>query len=190
QMLLGGIESQLERLSDTMQDVFGLAKPVGIETEPIDLGRTLDNALMQVSAAAQAAQVVIERDYPNSITIQGDARRLELVFTNLLNNAIDAMSPQGGQLSVRAYTHDGQTVVEIRDTGIGIEAAHLADVMRPFYSTKTTGTGLGLPLAARIVRAHGGDLRLESTKGVGTTVYVMFGTAQSLEDKSWEARAS
>ncbi|HET9440277.1 MAG TPA: ATP-binding protein [Longimicrobiales bacterium] len=190
QMLLGGIESQLERLSDTMHDVFGLAKPVGIETEPVDLGRILDNALMQVSAAAQAAQVVIERDYPNSITIQADARRLELVFTNLLNNAIDAMSPDGGTLIVRAHTHDGQTVVEIRDTGIGIEAAHLADVMRPFYSTKTTGTGLGLPLAARIVRAHGGDLRLESTKGVGTTVYVMFGAAQSLEDKSWEARAS
>ncbi|HEX6065633.1 MAG TPA: ATP-binding protein [Longimicrobiales bacterium] len=189
QTLLGGIESQLERLSDTMQDVFGLAKPVGIETEPIELGRVLDNAVLQIAPAAQAAQVKVERDYAGAITIQGDARRLELVFTNLFNNAIDAMTA-GGVLTVRASARDGEAVVEVRDTGVGIDAAQLADVMKPFFSTKATGTGLGLPLAARIVRAHNGELRMESSKGVGTTVFVSFAAMPNIEETPWQVRAS
>lgn len=190
QTLLGGIESQLERLYDTMQDVFGLAKPVGIEMEPIELRNVLDNALVQVSTAAQAAGVRIIRDYHDVLTMRGDARRLELVFINLFNNAIDAMSGAGGTLTVHVAARDGRAVVEVRDTGVGIDAPQLADVMRPFFSTKSTGTGLGLPLAARIVRAHDGELRLESAKGVGTTVFVTFGAVPSLEEKTWEARAS
>jgi signal transduction histidine kinase len=189
QTLLGGIESQLERLSDTMHDVFGLAKPIGIATEPIELGRVLDNAVLQVAATAQAAQVQVVRDYTDAITIQGDARRLELVFTNLFNNAIDAMSP-GGTLTVRARAQDGRVVVEIRDTGVGMDEAQLAEVMKPFFSTKSTGTGLGLPLAARIVRAHQGELRMESSKGIGTTVFVTFGAVPHMEETAWEARAS
>ncbi len=189
QTLLGGIESQLERLSDTMHDVFGLAKPVGIETEPIELGRVLDNAVLQAAPAAHASQVRIERDYADVITILGDARRLELVFTNLFNNAIDAMGA-GGVLTVRAYRRDAEAVVEVRDTGVGIDAAQLAEVMKPFFSTKPTGTGLGLPLAARIVRAHNGELSMESTKGTGTTVTVTFAAVTGIEEIPWQVRAS
>ena len=187
--LLGGIESQLERLSDTMHDVFGLARPVGLDTESLELGRVLDNAMLQVAPHAQAAQVTIERDYPGVITMQGDARRLELVFTNLFNNAIDAMSA-GGVLTVRASAQAGRAVVEVRDTGVGIDAAQLADVMKPFFSTKSTGTGLGLPLVARIVRAHNGELRMESSKGIGTTVFVTLAAGPHIEETTWEARAS
>lgn len=189
QQLLGKIESQLERLSDTMRDVFGLAKPVGINTEPVELAATLDNAFMQVAAAAQSAHVKIHRDYNHSVTINGDARRLEQAFSNLFMNAIEAM-PDGGALSVGASRENGSVVVEIRDTGVGIDSAHLADVVRPFYSTKPTGTGLGLPLVARIIAAHNGQLTIESSKGVGTTVHVRFDVVPKLEENVWEARAS
>jgi two-component system sensor histidine kinase HydH len=189
QMLLGGIESQLERLSDTMRDVFGLAKPIGIDAAPLDLAEVLDGALMQIAAAAQNAGVKIERDYTRAITVPGDARRLELAFTNLFNNAVDAMNTTGGTLTVRARDDDGAVMVEVRDTGIGIDASQLGDVMRPFFSTKTTGTGLGLPLVARIIRAHGGELKIESTKGMGTTVHVSFKWSD-LEEETWQARAS
>jgi signal transduction histidine kinase len=189
QQLLGKIESQLERLSDTMRDVFGLAKPVGINSEPVELAAILDNAFMQVAAAAQTAHVKIHRDYKDSVTINGDARRLEQAFSNLFMNAIEAM-PDGGALSVNANRENGSVIVEIRDTGVGIDSAHLADVVRPFYSTKPTGTGLGLPLVARIIAAHNGQLTIDSTKGVGTTVHVRFDVVPKLEENVWEARAS
>jgi signal transduction histidine kinase len=171
QNLLGGIESQLERLSDTMQDVFGLAKPIGMDTEALDVCAVLDDALLQCSGNAQAFNVAIVRDYRSPMEIHGDARRLELAFSNLFNNAIDAMSG-GGTLTIRARRNACHVDVEVRDTGVGIDATHLPDVLRPFYSTKPTGTGLGLPLVARIIQAHGGDLRIESKRNEGTTVFV------------------
>ena len=190
QKLVVGIESQLERLSDTMQDVFGLAKPIGIDREAVDLANVLDNALVQVSGAAQNARVRIQRQYTAPIPMRGDARRLELAFTNLFNNGIDAMAAQGGTLTVRARLHDNAVAVDVADTGAGIDEAQLPNVMRPFFSTKTTGTGLGLPLVARIVRAHNGDIRIESTKDVGTTVHVSFTAEPSAEETAWQARAS
>jgi signal transduction histidine kinase len=189
QHLVVGIESQLERLSDTMQDVFGLAKPIGIDLEAVDLANVLDNALMQVSAASQAMQVKVQRQYTGPIPMHGDARRLELAFTNLFNNAIDAMAAQSGVLTVRAQSHEQGVVVDVADTGTGIDEAQLPNVMRPFFSTKSTGTGLGLPLVARIVRAHNGELRIESRKHAGTTVHVSF-IAINTEEDAWQARAS
>jgi signal transduction histidine kinase len=190
QNLVVGIEAQLERLSDTMQDVFGLAKPIGIDLSALDLASVLDNALMQVSGAAQAAQVRIQRDYAAPIPMTGDARRLEVAFANLFNNAIDAMTPQGGTLRITAAAHDERVDIDIADTGTGMDEVQLVNAMRPFFSTKATGTGLGLPLVARIVRAHNGDIGIESSKDAGTTVHVTFAALQTPEVAAWQARAS
>lgn len=190
QKLVVGIESQLERLSDTMQDVFGLAKPIGIDLEAVDLAAVLDSALVVVSGAAQAAGVRIQREYQAPLPMHGDARRLELAFANLFNNAVDAMLKQGGSLTVRAQQNEQLVQIAVADTGTGIDEAQLPNVMRPFFSTKTTGTGLGLPLVARIVRAHNGDLQIESRKGAGTTVHVRFSAVPHTEENAWQARAS
>jgi signal transduction histidine kinase len=190
QHLVVGIEAQLERLSDTMQDVFGLAKPVGIDLEAVDLANVLDNALMQVSAASQGSGVKVQRQYAGPIPLHGDARRLELAFTNLFNNAIDAMAAHGGVLTVRVRVCEQGVEVDVVDTGTGIEEAQLPNVMRPFFSTKSSGTGLGLPLVARIVRAHNGDISITSEKNAGTTVHVSLKALSNTEEAAWQARAS
>ena len=170
QKLLFGIEAQLDRLSETMQDVFGLAKPVSVEREAVNLHDVLDNALFQLAANINTPAINIRREYGNELPmLYGDARRLELAFLNLMSNAVEAM-PGGGTLTVRVEAHGRTADVVFRDTGCGMDPTDVQKVLKPFYSTKATGTGLGLPLVARIVAAHEGQMLIDSEKGVGTTV--------------------
>jgi two-component system sensor histidine kinase AtoS len=104
-----------------------------------------------------------------------DVRAISQVLLNLLKNAVEAM-PEGGGLTVgtrleASSGEDGEAVViEIRDTGVGIEEGELRRVFRPLYSTKPRGTGLGLSFCRQVVEEHGGEIHLASRLGKGTTV--------------------
>jgi two-component system sensor kinase FixL len=103
--------------------------------------------------------------------VLGDARQLQIVFSNLLRNARDAM-PQGGSLSMTAR-HDGdQVVVSVSDTGVGISRENLDRILEPLYSTKARGIGLGLAITRSIINKHGGKLEVQSEVGTGTTFTV------------------
>jgi signal transduction histidine kinase len=94
-------------------------------------------------------------------------------FTNLIANAIDAM-PQGGVLTLRT-THDraaGRIAVSVEDTGVGTDVADLGELFSPFYTTKTKGNGLGLPVALKCVEEHGGTIRTRRNEPRGLTMVV------------------
>jgi signal transduction histidine kinase len=149
-----------------------LAKPVSVARETVNLSDVLNNALLQLAGNTTTGAITVRREYAADITeLQGDARRLELAFLNLMNNAVDAM-PDGGVLTIRATATEDAIEISIADTGCGIDKADVQNVVKPFFSTKASGTGLGLPLVARVVAAHYGRLHIESEKGEGTTVRV------------------
>jgi signal transduction histidine kinase len=88
-------------------------------------------------------------------------------------NAVEAMTPGGGHLTIVTQVLRGDSVeVSVTDTGHGLEPEQVEKALKPFYSTKPLGTGLGLPLVARIVAAHGGGLAIESRPRRGTTVRI------------------
>lgn len=174
QQLMGAVHGQLERLSETMRDLFSLARPVVLDRERLDVVELLDDALVELAGYPGAADVKITRAYDGSTPPGfGDARRLQQAFLNLMVNAVEAM-PEGGELAVRTRPMgDDWLEVRIQDTGGGIPEGEVERALKPFYSTKPLGTGLGLPLVARIVAAHGGRLEFDSKPGVGTTVRVV-----------------
>ena len=95
------------------------------------------------------------------------------VFLNLFLNALAAMD-RGGVLSVGVTRHDEDSLrVTVTDTGAGIRKEDLGRVFDPYYTTKPSGTGLGLAIVHRIVEAHGGEIRLESEPGKGTTFTIL-----------------
>jgi len=100
-----------------------------------------------------------------------DPDQVRQVLLNLIKNAVEAM-PTGGFLSLRTFQADDQGLVEIADTGEGIEPENLAQLFRPFYTTKKKGTGLGLAVAYKIVHDHNGDITVNSEPGRGTTITV------------------
>jgi signal transduction histidine kinase len=92
-------------------------------------------------------------------------------LANIVENALHAM-PGPGTLTLAAHVADGFVTITVRDTGLGMDEEALARVFEPYFSTKTTGTGLGLPIARRNIELNGGRVEVESAKGAGTTVIV------------------
>lgn len=170
--VLGAVNGQLDRLYETMQDLFSLAKPVVLEQESVDLAETLDEALAELSGYPAMEGVEVRRAYSHEgITVHGDPRRLRQAFLNILANGAEAMS-EGGLLTLGVRLRDDSAEVTFTDTGPGLDPEAVDRALKPFYSTKPTGTGLGLPLVARIIAAHRGGLAIESRPGKGTTVRI------------------
>ena len=103
--------------------------------------------------------------------MEGDAGQLEQLFHNLLLNAAEALEG-GGRAWIHIRTAGDTVEVLVQDEGRGISVESLEKVFEPFFSTSSEGTGLGLPIARQIARAHGGELLLESSEGSGTTARV------------------
>jgi len=99
-------------------------------------------------------------------------------LANIVENALHAM-PGTGTLTLDASSNSGSVTLRVHDTGIGMDDEALARVFEPYFSTKTTGTGLGLPIARRNVELNGGTIEVESGKGRGTTVVVRLPVASN-----------
>ncbi|HEY6829551.1 MAG TPA: HAMP domain-containing sensor histidine kinase, partial [Gemmatimonadaceae bacterium] len=138
----------------------------------VDLRAPIRAATEAVRGTLAAIPAELELRLPSDpIRVRGDEAALQQLFANLLFNAAQAMSARDA-VRVSAESTDDDVEVTVADTGAGISAANLEKLESPFFSTKTNGTGLGLPIARRIVAAHGGSLSIESREGQGTTVRV------------------
>lgn len=169
--LLDAVNIQLERLSETMEDLFSLAKPVELGDDLVDVANSLDDALLQLSGMPGAKAVTIGRCYERGHKVIGDQHRLTQAFSNLLTNAVEAM-PKGGDLIVSTRLMDTRRLrVSVQDSGAGMSEDEAKRAVRPFYSTKPFGTGLGLSVVARIIAAHGGELTIQGGPD-GTVVTV------------------
>jgi signal transduction histidine kinase len=172
QTLIGAVEDQLDRLSETMRDLFSLARPVGVQAEHVSLREVFDRSTLQLAGHPATNGITIKREFPaDDVFVRGDPKRLEQMLLNLMLNAAEAMH-EGGELTVRFGAASASAWLTVSDTGCGIPASEVEKVLLPFYSTKPSGTGLGLPLVARVVSAHAGQLHIDSQAGRGTTVRI------------------
>jgi signal transduction histidine kinase len=114
--------------------------------------------------------------YPEDLTISADKNMVEQVVINLLKNAIQSFEDQTEkQISLKAYlTEKSRPVISIRDNGTGIDPEALEKIFIPFYTTKKTGSGIGLSLSRQIMRQHQGTLTVKSTVGKGTEFLMKF----------------
>lgn len=165
------IDGEVVRLNRVVNDVLDFARPITFELGAADL-----NALCRESAqAAQAtpgAPVVLDTD-PAVGTIVTDAERLRVALVNLLVNARQAVEGQPLQRVTLTTRREGEAVmINVADTGVGIERADLPRVFDPYFTTKRGGTGLGLPLTRNIVEGLGGSIVAASEPGRGTEIRI------------------
>ncbi len=168
--LLEKIERQTFRAAKIVNSLLSLARPSGGETQPIDLNAIVGDVLSLLEHQFKMARIQVRRELAGEpIVVQGVEYKLQQVFLNLFLNAKDAM-PKGGWLSVATRAGDGQAVVEVGDTGVGIPVEHIGRIYDPFFTTKPEGrgTGLGLSVTYGIVQEHGGTLLCESGVDQGT----------------------
>ncbi|MGK7311663.1 MAG: sensor histidine kinase [Candidatus Longimicrobiales bacterium M2_2A_002] len=179
QSLLDAVDGQLGKLTETMQDLFALAKPVELESDRVNLRDAVDEALGQLAGLMDTSSYTIRRTYQDDLPpLLGDQHRIEQAALNVMLNALEAME-DGGTLQIQLSADGDRVVAEFTDTGPGLPEEEVEKIIRPFYSTKPAGTGLGLPLVARVMSAHAGKLDIRSEPGRGTTVRLSFPTQRA-----------
>jgi two-component system, NtrC family, sensor kinase len=176
--LLQDLESEALRIRKIVQNMLRLAqRQSGHDTTPVDLARTLDDAVELCGPSdLAAAGVEVVRKYTATPPVRGSATQLQESFIQIIQNARSAMK-KGGTLTLETGIIEEKVVrVRIGDTGTGINAEHLPRIFDPFFTTKgdRSGTGLGLSFVHRTVEDHGGAITVESSVGGGTTFTLTF----------------
>jgi len=140
----------------------------------IDLNEIIDNALeftrvkWKSDAESKGIKIKIQKAFSTLPTISGSAAELREVFTNLINNAVDAM-PQGGEIKIKTYTDNSHIAIRVEDTGIGIPKDLRDRIFDPFFTTKgVESTGLGMSVSYGIINRHRGTISIDSIEGQGT----------------------
>ena len=167
------VEQEVERMAGLVSNLLHFSRAAGPQISTVDVREELENTLELMQYHLRNHEIVVAREFADDAPlIHADRQRLRQVFLNLFTNATDAM-PEGGTLTIRVAPADAErragVVVEIADTGVGIDPALLSRVLEPFYTTKPEGkgTGLGLAICRRIVQEHHGTFDLESAPGQG-----------------------
>jgi two-component system phosphate regulon sensor histidine kinase PhoR len=179
---------QTERLGRLLDDLTDLSNielgRIALRLEPVRLDEVVDSVLAIIAPKAEAGRVALASELaPGLGPVSADRDRLAQVLINLVDNAVK-YTPEDGRVTVSARpAADGRVEVAVVDTGIGIPPADLPRITERFYrvdkarSRDLGGTGLGLAIVKHLVLAHGGELRIESTPGRGTTVRVTLAAA-------------
>jgi signal transduction histidine kinase len=170
--LAGYISSEVNRLNTIVSRFLDFARPHELDLHPQEIPGLVDRALKAVRDRWPEAQVQVERHYAENLPlVPVDGDLCEQVFTNLFLNAYEAMGSKGGKLQVRiAVAHsDGRpgVEVEVEDSGPGVAPELRGQIFNPFFTTKTSGVGLGLSIVSKIVDDHRGRIRLASKPGKG-----------------------
>jgi two-component system NtrC family sensor kinase len=171
------IETQLGRMTDIITQLLDVTRRSTGDPGSVDVGalvrQTIELVRPGMSAAGLRFRLTADAELPR---VYGHGQQLQQVILNLLTNAMDA-TPLGGSIEVatRLLADRGQVVIEVRDSGRGIAAAHRKQIFEPFFSTKAPGrgTGLGLFISSHIVREHKGVIEVESEPGHGSTFRVV-----------------
>lgn len=172
---LDSIERQIFYGQKIMQRLLKFASKPENEKRPEKISSIVEEAFEIVKPLCKKTGIKLELSIEDDLWLLADVDLMELVFSDMLMNSIDAM-PEGGKISLKVTkdTRENFIKIIITDTGGGIAKDILPLVFEPFFSTKPSGkgTGLGLAVAKRILQDHGGEISIESTEGTGTSVHI------------------
>ena len=169
---------EVERL-DRMVDEFNqFARMPHLERKLSDLNQVVQNVVNLYAESVKSIQIEANLA-PNFPLLSIDSEQITQALGNLIKNAIEAM-PDGGTLNVSTQlVNEGKIRIKIQDTGIGMSPKTLAQIFTPYYTTKETGTGLGMAIVQRIITDHDGQTFIESEEGIGTTVWIELETQET-----------
>ena len=175
----GDTETALEAISDStenmqmiMRDVLDFAKPVRVDLSEKDIGAIVRSACESCRAEAEEKEVDINIDIPDSpIVIAADEVKILRALVNLIHNAIEA-SPISSVVSVSVESAKELIMVKISDSGSGMDKGTLENIFIPFYTKKSSGTGLGMAVAKKIIEGHKGEIHIDSKLQIGTEVII------------------
>jgi len=162
------ITESAQTMQRIVNEVLDFAKPMQLDLAEGEIGETIQRAVeaCRIKAGERGVTLTVKLP-PEPISIAMDSFHVQRALVNLIDNAVEA-SRQGGQVAITAAISRNTVIVTIMDRGTGMGQETLAHLFEPFYTTKSSGTGLGMPIARKIFEEHGGTLAITSKEGVGT----------------------
>ncbi len=167
--VLTSIIEECKRAADITRRILRFAKPAPPDVTSVDLKATVEESLSLAGYQVRMEHIERRVDIPDGLPhVKSNQNQLQEVLLNLILNACQAMGEKGGKLMLSAHPNGASVALKVADTGPGIPQNKLSKIFDPFYTTKPTGTGLGLFVSQRIMKSHGGSIEVESTEGQGT----------------------
>jgi signal transduction histidine kinase len=165
---LATVQKETSRLRDILDDFLRYAGKLELDRQPTDLNELLEDLVDFFLPQAQAQRTKLRlRRADQPLVAPVDPKLIKQAVLNLMLNALQAM-PTGGELILGAARQDGQALIDVIDTGKGIPADAVDKIFNAYYTSKKGGTGLGLAMAQRIVKEHGGQITVKSEQGKGS----------------------
>jgi len=170
--VIAGIRGEIRNLNELVTNFILYGRPPDPQRTPMRIREIVEGVLQMASPRLKGHRISLVTDFRDAPPLAVDPDMIRRAVINLVGNAVDAM-PGGGELRVGGGPQGtGGYLLEVRDTGTGIAEKDLAKVFEPYFTTKSTGLGLGLVLTRKIVEAHGGTIVIDSEQGRGTRVTV------------------
>jgi two-component system sensor histidine kinase HydH len=173
QEIAGILIQEVDRLNRVVGQLLEFSRPLRLHLQQVVLKPFIQDALRLVNRQCIDAGVNVELDMPDdTLCVSMDVDKMSQVMLNLLLNALEAMSAGGCLTILVSGNADDSIRIQVIDSGTGIDPKDQPSIFEPYFSTKKTGTGLGLAIVHNIVKAHQGDILVESRPGRGTTVMI------------------
>lgn len=170
------VDGEIRRLNNLLSDVLDFARPRQLRLQPVELSETVERLLQFLSQRLAEQRIRVETHLQVPLNLVCDPEQIQQVLLNLVLNAMEAMGENGAdaerRLDITTLTSERQAVFQVKDSGPGIPEEKREHLFDPFYTTKTSGGGLGLSILQTIVLSHGGTVAVESEPGRGTTFIV------------------
>jgi PAS domain S-box-containing protein len=166
------IVKDVTRAADIINSISLLFKEDGLQREFLDVNELIREMIVLLRSEATRYSLSIRTELAKDLPkVMADRVQLQQVFMNLMLNGIDAMKETkgGGELTIKSEPDDGQLLISVSDTGVGLPPEQAEHVFRAFFTTKDNGTGMGLPITRSIIESHGGRLWVNDTRGRGAT---------------------
>jgi signal transduction histidine kinase len=170
--VLTGIRGEIRNLNDLVTNFILYGRPPEPQRTPVRIRELVEGVLQMAAPRLQEHRISLVADFQEAPPLAVDPDMIRRAIINLVGNAVDAMSGGGELRIVGAMQEEGGYRLEIRDTGIGISEEDLERLFEPYFTTKSTGLGLGMVLTRKIVEAHGGTIVVDSEPGRGTRVTI------------------
>ncbi len=169
---VGIARGEVARLDHIITQFLRAIRPQPLELRPGNLNTIIGETLSFLNAEIQDRDILVETELEKNLpSLELDADQIKQAFYNISRNAFQAMK-SGGILRIRSFSDETHVSIAFSDTGGGISPEHISRIFEPYFTTKSGGNGLGLLIVRRIVRAHGGEVVLESSPGRGLTLTI------------------
>jgi two-component system, sporulation sensor kinase E len=164
--------SEVNRLDSIVTQFLKAIRPSRPQMRPENVNTIVEEAVRFFAPELQDREIVVEQELRSNLPLlQLDRDQMKQAFYNVIKNSVEAMH-RHGTLRIRTDLDDTHVIVRFVDTGGGMSAENLSRVFEPYFTTKPSGSGLGLLIVRRIVREHGGELSIESSQGRGLTLTI------------------